>query len=431
MAKNETSAKTNILSKNNINIIGENVYILPLTNYSTNSAEGVHNSVQSLTDLISNLTTNNPTITFTIEKIEKTIKKQDVIANLYNTIKLYNEEYEMPKEFESHIHDDVHSYCLLGIDIQQTSVTDVEEFTLVDTIKALTKNALNTFVGLGNLSADPEQILKIEENIFRTINSKCVRASKDLVFYNYVSKVFPCYEISYDRLDYINDTTYTSIMGAVTQTVTDNFGYFEMHNEGMDIFGLEPQTTYGCMLDIHAFPDKISTCNFPMDFPAIVTTVHCLKKEDAMLKLKRTRAADRYERDQAAKAGAEQEAIDATQTNIDIATRAIQDLENGQIICQFNCSILVFAETKEMLKQRVMNIITQCKDRDILASKSLTQALDFLNNYINKKPKKYLHTGPLMFPLSFQQNSGATVGDEDGLLAHGHPIWSPSIGEDL
>ena len=442
MAKSDTSAKTNVKNNSNISIIGDNVlynngiitafYIIPLSNYSTNSPAGVHNTVNELTNMIANLTTNNPTVTFTIERIEKTIRRKDVIENLYNTIKLYRPEYDMPDEFTTNVRDDIQSYCMLGIDIQQSNVTDVEEFTLMDTVKALAKQAANAFAGLGNLSADPEQILKIEDNIFRTINYKCVRASKELVFYNFVSKVFPCYEISYDRLSYINENTYESIMGAITQTVSDNFGWFEMHNEGMDIFGLEPQTTYGCMLDIKAFPPQISTCNFPMDYPNVVTTVQCLKKEDAMLKLKRTRASDRYERDQAIEAGAELESIEETQTNIDIATMAIQDLEAGNVLCQFNCSVLVYGEDKNELKSRVMNLITECKDRNILVSKSLTQALDFLNNYINKKPQKFQHTGPLMFPLSFQQNSGATVGDTGGLTtSKGYPIWSPSIGEDL
>lgn len=442
MAKTDTKAKANNINKNNISIIGDNIlynngiitafYILPLSNYSTNSADGVHNTVQSITNLITNLTTDNPTITFTIERIEKIIRRKDVINNMYSTIKLYREDYDMPPEFVGNVRDDAQSYCLLGLDIQQASITDVEEFTLKDTIKEIVKQTANAFAGLGNLNADPEKILKIEASYYRTINSKCVRASKELVFYNFVSKVFPCYEISYDKLSYINENTYESIMGAITQTVSDNFGWFEMHNEGMDIFGLEPQNTYGCMLDIQAFPPKISTCNFPMDYPNVVTTIRCLKKEDAMLKLKRIRSSDRYERDQAIEAGAELESIEETQTSIDIATMAIQDLEAGEILCEFNCSILVYAETKDELKQRVMHLITECKDRNILVSKSLTQALDFLNSYISKKPRQFLHTGPLMFPLSFQQNAGATVGDTDELVTkHGQPIWSPAIGEDL
>ena len=442
MAKNGTQAKSTNQNKNNINIIGDNVlynngvitafYILPMSNYSTNSASGIHNAVEKLTNMITNLTTNNPTVSFTIERIEKTLKRKDVLRNLLNTIRIYRPDYEMPPEFTTNVRDDIQTYCLLGIDIQQSTVTDVEDLTILDTAKALAKNVINRFSGLGNMNADPEQILKLEETIYRTIKDSCVRASKELVFYNYVSRLFPCYEISYDALSYINENTYESIMGAVTQTITDNFGWFEMHNEGMDLFGLEPQTTYGCMLNVHSFPPKINTTNFPMTYPNVTTTIKCLKKEDAILKLKRTRSSDRYERDHAIEAGAEEESIEETQTSIEIATRAIQELEAGDVMCQYNTSILVYAETKDVLKERIMSIITSCKDRNILVAKSLTQALDFMNNYVNRKPEKLIHMGPLMFPLSFQQNNGATVGDSENMFtSDGKMIWSPSIGVDI
>ena len=442
MAKS-TKVKANNINASKIRIIGDNVlynngiitafYIIPLTNYATNSDAGINVAVQNLTNMIANLTTNNPTVTFTIENIEKTVKKKDVMENLLNTIKIYNKEYEMPIEFTKNIRDDIQRYCLLGIDIQQSTVTDVEDMSILETAKILGKSLINSFAGTGNMKVDPEQILKIEEDIYRTLSGRCVRASKELVFYNFVSKVFPNYEISYDKLSYINENNFEAIMGAITQTVTDNFGWFEMHNEGVDIFGLDPITTYGCMLNVQSFPERISTANFPMDYPeGLVTTIKCIKKEDATLKIKRIRSSDRYEVNQAIEAGAELEDIEATEHNIDIATRAIQDLENGDIICEFNTAILVYARSQHELKNEVKGIITSCKDRNILVSKSLNQALDFLNNYINKKPQKFMHMAPLMFPLSFQQNSGATVGDTDGIrMSNGSPIWSPSIGEDI
>lgn len=441
MAKS-TKVKVSNLNRSKLQIIGDNVlfnngiitafYVIPLTNYDTNSAPGVALAVQDLTNMITNLTTNNPTTSFTIERIEKVIKRKDVIANMLNTIEIYRPDYEMPLEFTKNVRDDIQSYCLLGIDIQQSTVTDVEDMTISETIKALGKQMVNAFAG-GSLTADPEQILKIEEDIYRTIKYRCMRASKELVFYNYVSKVFPNYEISYDKLSFINENNFEAIMGAVTQTVTDNFGWFEMHNEGVDIFGLEPQTTYGCMIDIQSFPEKISTSNFPMNFQGnLVTTVKCVKKEDAMLKIKRIRSSDRFEMNQAIEAGAEEEDIELTAQHINIATRAIQDLENGEVICEFNTAILLYAESREELKNEIMSVITGCKDRNILASKSLTQALDFLEKYINKKPSKFLHMGPLAFPLSFQQNTGATVGDTEGIVTpSGKPIWSPAIGEDV
>ena len=320
MAKKPTQTKSTNLNRSKIKIIGDNIlynngivtafYIIPLTNYVTNSAYGVEIAVNDLTNMIKNLTTNNPTITFTIENIEKTVKRADVLNNLINTISIYRPDYEMPVEFTKNVKDDIQRYCLLGIDIQQSTITDVEDISILETAKALGKSLVGAFAGTGALNADPEQILKIEENIYRTINSRCVRASKELVFYNFCSKVFPNYEISYDRMSYINENTYESIMGAITQTVSDNFGWFEMHNEGMDIFGLEPQTTYGCMLNVQEFPAQIDTCNFPMNYPSgLVTTIKCLKKEDATLKIKRIRSSSRYEVNQAIEAGAEEEAL--------------------------------------------------------------------------------------------------------------------------
>ena len=438
-----TKVKVSNITRSNIQILGDNIlynngiitafYIIPLVNYSTNSNMGKNIAIQQLTNMISNLTTNNPEVMFTVERIEKIVKRKDVINNLMGTIQIYRPDYSMPIEFTKNVKDDRQDYCLLGVDIQQSTITDVEDYTITDTVKSLGKNALNALVGLGNTNIDPAQIIKIEEDIYRAVNSKCMRASKELVFYNFVSKLYPNYEISYDRLSYINENNFESIMSAVTQTVTDNFGWFELHNEGVEIFNCESMTTYATMLTIHSFPDKIDSANFPIDFPGnVVTTVKCLKKEDADIKIRRLRSSERYVQNQAIDAGAEDEDIIASQDIINTATMAIQDLEEGNVICNFNTSILVYAEDRETLKERVMSIITYGKDRNILIAKSLNQATDFLNYYVNKKPQKFSHLGPLMFPLCFQQNAGATVGDSEGLMnTSGHLIWSPSIGEDI
>ena len=433
-----TKPKSMTQHVNNIKIIGENVlfnngiitayYILPLVNYSTASAGGIENTINDLTNLIKNLCTTNPDLTFTIERIEKKIKRKDVLNNLVDTIKLYRTDYDMPREFTDNIRDDVQSYCLLGIDIQQSNLAEVEDITIKDTLIALGKQAANVLAGLGNMKCDPEQILKIEENIYRTINYKCVRASKDLVFYNYVSKIFPTYVISYDKISYVNENTYEDLMGSVQMTVSDNFGWFEMHNEGVEIFGLPSEYTYGSMLIVDKFPTYIDNVNFPMDYPNTVTTIHCLRKEKSNIDIKRIRAADRYTQIQQIEANEDIEVVEKTQEQIDIATRALEDIDNGEIICQFNTSILVTAQTRDELKQDVMSIITQCKDRGILVKKNLEQAKSFLDNYINKKPEKYIHMANLKFPLSFQLNYGATVGDTYNAPGD---IWSPSIGEDL
>lgn len=445
--KKSTVAKPPVVTthNNDIKIIGDNVlynngiitayYILPLTNYSTASYSGVEATVQNITNLITNLTISNPELTFSIERISKTVRAKDVRNNLIDTINIYNPDFDMPPEFYKNIRDSVNEYCLLGIDIQQSTITEVDDFTLLDTAKTLFGQVINTFTGLGNLNADPEQILRLENNIYRAIKNSCLRATKELVFYNYVSKVFPCYEISYDQMSFINENNYEKIMGNVSQTVSDAFGSFTMQNDGVDIFDLPVQETYGCMIDIKSFPLKIDSVTFPMDFPNLITNIQCLKKEDASLKLKRTRAMDTYDLTQAEEGGAEIEQLETISNNIQIASRAISEIDNeGAILCQFNTSILVTSsESLEDLRSKITNVITACKDRDILASKSLTQALDFLDHYINNKPKKYIHMANLSYPLSFQQNAGATVGDTESDInpITGKQIWSPSIGEDI
>lgn len=432
-----------VISTSNINditILGDNIlvcngiitafYVLPLSNYSTTSVEGSLNAVEKIKNIIAGLVSSyNSSLQFTIERTEKIIQAQDIIANLYDTIHIYRPDYEMPIEFTKNIKDDVQSYCLLGIDIQQSSLTEAEDLQLFDVLKALWKGVVDKATGLGNLKTDPEQILKIEESIYRTLRGYCLRATKDLVFYNYISKVFPCYDISYDKLSYINENNFEDIMGSVTQTVSDNFGRFEMHNEGIVLFEQDDITTYGCMLDVISFPSEIDAAMFPMDYQNVVTTVRCLPKDKARTKLKQLRSSDRFDRDEAIKAGAEDEDIEQTQTNIDLATFALSCLKDRDtILCEFNVSILVFADTLDKLKQRIMATVNHCKDRNILVGKSLYQARDFLYTYIGKQPKKFRHFSPIEFPLCFQQNAGATVGDTE---ADATDWWSPSIGIDV
>ena len=444
MAK-QTKPVISLQKYNNICIVGENVlynngtitafYLLPLSNYTTNNVEGVMNTVQKIRDLIDGIVNSvNPKVLFTIERTDKVLRVQDVLSNMYDTIRIYRPDFDMPIEFTKNIEDDIQSYCILGVDIQQSTLTEVEDLTIIDTFKALFKGLINRATGLGNLRMDPEQILKIEESIYRAVKDRCMRCTKDLVFYNFVSKLFPCYEISYDKLSYINENSFEDIMGSVVQTVSDNFGWFEMHNEGMDIFGQDPVTTYGCMLNVREFPAEIDVSAFPMDYVNVVTTIQCLTKEEAKQKFRRIRASDRFERNEGLDAGAEIEDIQSTQDSIDLATHAIKSLEDeSAIVCQFNTSILVFAETREELKQRIMSVVNSCKSRNILLQKSLTQALDFLNVYVSKMPKKFSHLAPLEFPLSFQQNACATVGDtaDVSVDSEGRLWWSPAIGDDL
>lgn len=428
-------AKVISRTESSIRIIGDNIlynngiitayYILPLINYSVTSDAGKIYAIQKMTNLLTMLCSQRPESVFTIQRFDKVIKRKDVIDNLYQTIKLYAPSYDMPVEFTANIGDSVQEYAMLGINIQANELNSVEELTLKDTAKGLLKDFSDKLLNFGGKAIDEEAILQSEENIFSIVRAQCVRASRELTFYNYISKMFPCYEISYDKLSFVNENNFSRILGTVHQSIEDNFGYFVMHNEGVDIFELEPQDTYGCIVRIAGFPLRIDSANFSMDYPNTQVNIKAMAKEKAAIHLKRARSSDKYEMDEALKAGAESEQLEATMDAIDIATQAIAEVEAGVQMCEFNIVRLVTGITKEDLKQNLQEFLTDLKDRDILPQKSLNQALDFIDGYVKLFPRRYDHFTSLQFPLSFNLNSGALVGDADS------GYFVPAIGEDL
>lgn len=429
--------KTKILSTTDskIRIIGDNIlycndiitayYILPLTNYSVSSASGALYSIENITNLLSGLASQRQNVTFSLQRFSKMIRRKDVINNLYETIHLYAPDYDMPIDFTKNLANNTQDYCLLGVGISEKDMDNVEDATLKETAKELLSNVANTLLGIGSGVLKEDKILQAENNIYSVLRTRCARASKELVFYNYISKLYPCYEISYDRLSFINERNFSNILGSVTQTMEDNFGYFIMHNEGVDIFDLEPRDTYGCILNIKSFPLSIQSENFSMDYPGMQVNIQAVTKEHAAIQLKRTRSADRYELEEAIKAGAELEQLESTASSIDLATDAIDQVENGAQMCEFSANILVTGLDLKDLRQNIQYIISDLKDRDILPAKSLNQSLDYINGYVKLHPTKYDHFTMLQFPLSFQLNSGSLVGDSDG------KFFTPSIGRDL
>jgi len=428
-------SKTKIVSltDSKIKIIGDNVlfnngtliayYLMPLTNYNVVSGEGSLYAIQNITNLLSGLSSQRNNIEFTLQRFSKTIEPTDVINNLYKTIRLYNPDYDMPTEFIKNLKSNTHEFCLLGIILDMAQVDGVEDKTMLETAKDMFAGVISGLFAT-DINMDEEKILTTENNIYNTIRTRCVRANRELVFYNYVSKLYPNYDISYDELSYVNYNNFSNILGAVTQTVEDNFGYFLMHNEGVDFFGYTPEDTYGTILQIKNFPLKINSEAFSMDYSGMQVNIKTLTKEQASIQLKRQRASDKWELDEALKSGAELEQLEDTASAIEIATHAISEVENGEIMCEFNANLLVTALTKEDLRKKIQLVQNDLKDRDILAAKSLTQAWDFINHYVKLAPQKYQHMTNLQFPLSFQLNSGSLVGNSDSAF------FVPSIGVD-
>ena len=411
------------LRENKIGIIGDNIlyngpiitayYWLPLANYSVTSSAGKLASIESITDLLTNLTVNRPGATFSIQRCSKVIKAQDVYNNLLDTIHIYRPDYDMPEEFTSHIADSYQDYCLLGVDIQQSDILNSDAVSTKDTLKEVFGSITNKLFDIGNDGLDIERIMAIENNIFSFIKDKCARCTRELTFYQYVSKLYPSYEISYEQNSYFNDDNFSDILGVVNQTVEDNFGYFIMHNEGIDFFDLPAQNTYGCILNLRGFPMAITSENFPLSSAGMQINIQTLPKDKAEIQLKRRRSTARYKVDEATQAGEEGEVIEEVEKVVQLSTNALENLKQGVCMCRFNVNMLVIGLDLEDLTQNVNSTMATLRDRGILVARSLNQAQDFINNFVRLAPSKFDQFSALQFPLSFQSNFGSVVGQFD------------------
>lgn len=418
--------------KSDIKIIGDNIlfvnknlfahYILPLKNYSVASESGIELNIDILKSIFPTLVSNKPDLEFTIQRCTKVIKRRDILNNLIDTIKIYTPDYNMPEEFTKNIRDNETEYCLLIIKLEQTDIVDIEGDTIWETAKNVVGQLANKVMSLGTLNLNIEKVMEIEDNIYSMIKTRCQRASAELVFYNYASKLYPAYAISYDKLSYFKDTNYSDVLGSLTQTIEDKFGYFIMHNEGVDIFGLDPQDIYGCILNLYEMPQIIDKAYFPINVPNTQVSVKMLPKAKASIAIKRKRGSIEAEWDEANQAEAHNERLNALRTTYDISNKAIEAIDNGELTCKFNVSILVLGDSLKDLRDRTNAVISSLKDRQILPSKSLKQCQDFVTTWVNLCPTRYPFMAPLEFPLSFQLNYGAIVGEFDAV------VEVPSIG---
>ena len=432
------------LRETRIGIIGDNIlyngpiitayYIMPLANYSVTSATGKLASIEVITDMLTNLASNRPGATFSIQRCSKVIRAQDVYNNLLETIHIYRPDYDMPEEFTSHISDSYQDYCLLGVDIQQSDILDSDSVSTKDTIKEVFGSIFNKAFDIGNDGINVERVMAIEANIFSYLKDRCARCSRELTFYQYISKLYPSYEISYEQNSYFNNDNFSDILGVCNQTVEDNFGYFVMHNEGADFFGLPSQETYGCILNLRGFPMAINSENYPLNSLGTQINIQTLPKDKAEIQMKRTRSTARYKVDEAINAGEEPEGIEAVGQVVKLATNALDNLKKGMCMCKFNANILVIGLDKEDLTDNVNSTIADLRDRGILVAKSLNQAQDFINNFVRLAPAKFDQFAALQFPLSFQSNFGSIVGQFDAKGKIGNKIVKlhpPIIGESV
>ena len=416
-----------------IGILGQNIlinerqinafYIIDSINYSTLNKGGINNHIGRLETLLSSLASLKPYFSFSLLQVDKVLTPETIKNNLLDTIHLWDPDYkDIPDIFKNHIIKSEETFTLLACNIDSKDLADIEDISLKNLAKEYITGITQEFLSIKQINIDTKKILNIEKQLNDIICRYGVRASRELTFYTYISSLYPSYEISYDTNSYISNNM-SPILGAVSQEIESHFGYFTMKNTGVEMFGMEAQETYGCILNISKFPQMIDSNNFNFNIPNLRLNIRTIPKEKAKLTIKRLRADMDFEEETARVADARIDRELAEQLNL--AETALINISKGSVLCELEANILLLSTDLSRLKSERQKMITTLADIDVIAAISFDQGLDFINNYVKLKPLKYTHLCELRFPLSFQIDNNVNLGDFDS------PYASPAIGESI
>lgn len=433
-----SDVKYKTIKENKVGIIGQNVlvnnnivtafYIVDSLNYSTMATMGIRRHIDRLESLATTLGTQMPGLKFSIFNVNKVLTPEDIKKNMIDTVRLWDPSYDrIPEIFDKYVTKSNRIFTILAVQIETSNMGDIESVTLKSILKEYINRTSQYLFSYSNVNVDAKRILDAEKFLYNIIRSYGVRASRELTFYTYVSSLFPSYEISYDKNSYV-EKNLSSILGAVKQEVKAHFGgYFEMSNVGVELFNLPAQTTYGSVINILELPDKIDSDNFNLQIEGLRVNIETIPRDKAKLTMKRSRADIEFEEESASNANLRRRDMEYLEEHKEMANTALDNIDQGKMICKMNASILVLARSVEELKAKRQAIISKLADIKIIASPSLSQETAFINNFVKLAPfsNEYNHICDIRYPLSFQLDSGVQVGDSDS------GFESPSIGESL
>ena len=419
---NKTEDKIGILGKN-ILVNNKNIsafYIVDSINYSIMNESGIKNHIDKLESMLTTLSTQRPGFKFSLLSVNKELTPEDIKNNLIDTVRLWDPNYkDIPDIFKDNIKTSNQSFSILVVNIDVKSIEDIESVSFKEITKSYIDSIVKGLFSIKKINIDIKHVLSIEQGLYDTICHYGVRASRELTFYTYVSSLFPSYKISYNKNSYV-EKNLSPILGITNQIISSKFGYFELHNIGVDIFNKLSKTTYGCLLNITKFPNIIDSNNFKINMPNLRINVRTIPKDKAMLVIKRTRADLEFEEETANDADARD--IGDLEENLDLAQIALTNTSKGSVLCDMQANILVVADDLQTLKTEKQKIITKLADINVIVAPSFNQGLDFVNNYIKLCPVNYTHLCEIRYPLSFQIDNGTNFGDFDCNYT------SPSIG---
>lgn len=387
-------------------------YVLFPYNYDVMDTTSIEHHVQRLYNVIANLYSLSGELKFSLFKLRNIISREETIARIVETIRRYKPEYDtLPAQYRQFISNMSRDFVILAISLDVKNNMDVEKQSIIEIVKSAFDTSVKSVFSKGVPDINGAAISGQNTRIKHTLQRYAVPASSKLVMNIYVNGIFPSYNLVYN--DYLLKHS-SSILGNVRQEIVPHLGWFEMSNSGIESFGATPKTTYGSILTILEFPDRINTENFNIALPGLHVNIHALDKQNAILKFKRMRA-DIEE---------EQQEVDATgdvDTDIDkhanMAQIAIDNIRAGRIAAEVDANFLVLADSPEELQAKKKHIISVLSDVGIVVSIAPNQGRAFVQSIVKHAPMNYYHIMDLSYALSFQLDNGIDVGDGNSIFA--------------
>lgn len=384
-------------------------FLMNMYNYNLYSVGSNSSQLDVISNLILNLENVLGEVKFSLFRFHDIVSPQHYLEDFIKTVRLWQPDFQPTPEFKNNLHVLAKDYCFLAINIDEKKNIDLNQASLKDIAKGYIDSVLDAFSSYEQQQVDTKRIDTLTTQIFNVGQNLLRPCPEEILMSFYINRIFPSYDIVLDRSDAARNK---AVLSYLQQDFIDHFNYFEMTNAGVELFGAKQQITYGSIIDIVEFPDEITSEYFPLTLNGLIVNSKTMTKQQAKLKFTRKRADIEFEEETAMQAGSRDVHLELADYK-DLTDLALAGVSKGMKFIDSDMHILVLGDDLDTLNERRAGLISDLKDRDIIATFSPVQAPTYIDSFIKMRPKKYPFTTDLRFPLAFRLNQGNTVGDQD------------------
>lgn len=412
--KYNTKKQNSMAIHNNViinNGVATAYYMMVPFNYKTAEMSSIDNHISNLYNTMKILYDSVKELKFSIFQVSNIVTRTEVIKKITETIRRYNPQFDrMPQLYKDLITESHEDYNILAVQIDISKNVDIE----TQSLKEVLANTVNGFFQANfsstNVNVDMNILNSKVQAITDKLQGRALPVDEKMALNIHMNKLFPQYDIIYNNFV----TSHSSeIIANVKQEVYPHLGWAELSNNGVATVGFKPELSYVSILDVIKFPDEIMSENFNMNIPGLQLNVRARDKAKVELSFRKMRASVKEEYGDAAAIG-DEDSISGR--NWDEINEAITSIRDGRILVDVDAKIMVVGSTRDEMEKRRAEFISRLADMGVLVAIAPSQANSYIESFVKNNPKDYTHIMDLEYALSFNQDQGVSVGDNDSVF---------------